>query len=580
MASGTEAGRRPAARPLAKARPGRILGLGALALALSLVPYLCGYLLAPQGKSFLGALNNTGDLSQYLAAIRQGSLGAWRYTNQFSPDHPSRLLIYVPYLLAGHLAAGVSPAVVYQVARLLCGGLLLFAVAQFCLLFVGRAALRACWIFVALAGSLYWLALPLSGVAPRIVNLAALTAPELSPSITMLNSPHESLGLAAELMAFASILRAAGVREPLWATRKLLPAAQRKQSHAIAGAAAWLFVLALAYPFLLPTVGFVLLVYATAAARMAWYSRPPGAAPKNTLRASQVFLSTMRIAIISLIPAGLMGLYYLAVFRGDPLWSHSGFAQVAPPSFGVLLFAYGALACAAYGGVRTLTRMRRSATDPVSIAAAWFPLIWGVTNLCTLMLPIWQQGRQELGLSVPLALLGFIWLSGPGVVADGIRVLPAIRTSVLVFSAPLLLALYTAIAASGLDDDYYTPSGVASAVTWLGDHASESDVVLSSAGFGNLVPETCTCHVVVGQNFETFNLARRQDEVRRFYRARSRTAALQALVPLVAREHVTLVIYSPLERSPGYVELSQIPGFRSVFSQHGVVAFRRISGHE
>ena len=332
MTSSAEAGSRTAARPWVPARPGRILGLGVLTLTLSLVPYCCGYLLAPQGKSFLGALNNTGDLSQYLAAIRQGSQGAWRYTNQFSPDHATRLLMYLPYLVAGHLSGGMSTTVVYQGARLLCGGLLLYAIAQFCSLFVGRNALRACWLFVVLAGSLYWLALPLSGIAPRLVDLTALTAPELSPSITLLNSPHESLGLAAELMGFVWVLRATGARAPLWAPRKSSPPMMRARSHPAARAMAWFLLLALAYPFLLPTVGFVLLVYAVVAARSAWYTRPAAAAPKQTMRAGRVFPSVLRTTVIALFPAGLLGLYYVAVFHGDPLWSRSGLAHVSAAS--------------------------------------------------------------------------------------------------------------------------------------------------------------------------------------------------------------------------------------------------------
>ncbi len=577
MASGSEAGARTAARPRRPVQPGRILGLGLLTLALSLVPYLCGYLLAPQGKTFLGALNNTGDLSQYLAAIRQGSQGAWRYTNQFSPDHASHLLMYFPYILAGHILSGVSPDAVYQIVRVLCGGVLLFAIAQFCSLFVGRNALRACWLFVILAGGLYWLALPLSGVVPRLVDVAALTAPELSPGMTLLNSPHESLGLAAELMGFVCMLRATGARNPLWAPRKSYAAATRKRSHLIGSATAWFLLLALSYPFLLPTVGLVLLVYAVVAARSAWYTRPAAAAPKKTMRAGKVFFSVVRPTAVALLPAGLLGIYYVAVFRGDRLWSHSGLAQVAVPSAGLLLFAYAALALAAYGGVRTLASMPRPGSDPMSIASTWFPLLWILANLCTITLPVWQQGRQELGLSVPLALLGFLWLAGPGGVKDGVRVLPAIPASLLVFSTPLLLALYTAVAASGLDDSYYTPAGVAHAVSWLGDHATESDVVLAGMNFGNLVPGSCSCHVVVGQNFETFNLAFRQAEVWRFYRARSQGAALKALSALVTREHVTLVVYSPLERAPGSVELGRIPGFVLVYDLQDVDVFRRVA---
>ena len=43
--------------------PGRITGLVLIVLVVTLIPYLCGYLLAPPRKAFRGALNNIGDLT-------------------------------------------------------------------------------------------------------------------------------------------------------------------------------------------------------------------------------------------------------------------------------------------------------------------------------------------------------------------------------------------------------------------------------------------------------------------------------------------------------------------------------------
>src|SRR5579871_6317331 len=98
------------AQPQRMEQPGRLRGLAMSILVFTLIPYLCGYLLSPPGTAFLGALNNIGDLSQYLAAIRQGSGGAWRYTNQFTPDHAQRLVMYLPYIVVGHLSLGLPVA--------------------------------------------------------------------------------------------------------------------------------------------------------------------------------------------------------------------------------------------------------------------------------------------------------------------------------------------------------------------------------------------------------------------------------------------------------------------------------------
>jgi hypothetical protein len=544
-----------------------------LVLALTTLPYLCGYLLAPQGMTFLGALNNVGDLSQYLAAIRQGSAGAWRYTNQFTPDHATPLVMYMPYLLAGHLSFGLAPAVVMQVLRLLCGGLALLALADFCRLFVGQVALRATWLFTLLAGGLYWLALPISGFLPWLVNPPSLTAPELNPLITVLISPHESLGLAAELFGFSCVLRAEGAANELWLSGRPHPHNSSQTRPLLIGAAASFLVLALSYPFLLPTVGLVLFSHAVIAARSAGRARLPGAKRKRQLRASQVFTLQLRRMIVVLFPAGLVGLYYLHIFHGDPLWSHSGMTQVAGPDLGVLLFAFGPLAVAGYAGAVKLRAWRAAGENAMPAAWFWFPVIWAVANAATLLLPFPQQGRQALGLSVPLALLSMLALTSPRQLQGARITLPTLPTSALVFSSPLLLALYTTVAAGGINHDYYTPTGVSAAVQWLGNQATQRDVVLSSAGFGNLVPETCTCRVVVGQNFQSFDWVRRQMEVHAFYGAASPQAARAVLAQITQREGSTYIVYSPLERGIGQLQLRRIPGFRVQYSRYGVTIF-------
>jgi hypothetical protein len=299
--------------------------------------------------------------------------------------------------------------------------------------------------------------------------------------------------------------------------------------------------------------------------------------PKRRLRANEVFLAELRTIIIALIPAGIVGIYYLDVFRRDPLWSHSGMAQIGRPDFGVLLFAFGALVIGAYTGSRRLAALRLSGGDAVPAAWAWFPLIWAIVNFCTLMLPIWQQGRQALGLTVPLALLSFLSLAGPRVVTDGMRgALPALPASALAFSSPLLLALYTTVTAGAVNSQYYVTSTVTQAVNWIGDHAGTNDVVLASAEFGNLVPETCSCRVVVGQNFQTFSWSLRQSEVHRFFGAASTSEALAELRVLEHLEGVTVIVYSPLERNIGQVELKRVPGFRLRYSEGDVKIFTRV----
>ena len=272
--------------------------------------------------------------------------------------------------------------------------------------------------------------------------------------------------------------------------------------------------------------------------------------------------------MIVFFPAGIVGAYYWQVFRHDPLWSQSRLASVGAPDFGLLLFAFGPLAVGAWFGARKLLAWRAGG-DSIPFAWAGFPIIWALVNACTLLLPVWQQGRQTLGLSIPLALLTFLALAGPSSsVARDRAWLPALPAALMAFSSSLLLALYTAITAGAVNADYYAPVEVAHAVDWLGAHAGPGDVVLSGAGFGNLVPVRCSCRVVLGQNFETFHLELRQQEVKSFYTAPSTAAARVVLLGLVRTEHVSFYVLSPYERAERKANLAHLAGFKAVFREN------------
>ena len=285
--------RRPAEPARGEEAPRGVLGLALVITAITMVPYLCGYLLTPPHRVFLGALNNVGDLTQYLAAIRQGSEGAWRYTNQFSPERSSALVMYFPYVLAGKVSLGMSPAVLFQVLRLFSAVLCLLALARFCRLFIGRQALRLGWLFVLMAGGLYWLSLLLSPLGLHFVEPVQLTAPELSPLITLLISPHESLGLAAELAGFALYLKGMGAPEALWTTGR--PAGPLRHTHLVrhfGGASLAFRVPALSYPFLLLTAGLTLFAATMVNAATAASTRPTSATRKRDCVLAACFSAT------------------------------------------------------------------------------------------------------------------------------------------------------------------------------------------------------------------------------------------------------------------------------------------------
>lgn len=111
-----------------------------------------------------------------------------------------------------------------------------------------------------------------------------------------------------------------------------------------------------------------------------------------------------------------------------------------------------------------------------------------------------------------------------------------------------LALLYLSVTLTGSNPGYYAPSAEAAAVDWLARHAGPNDVLMASAGSGNLVVSAARCRVVVGQNFETFAWARAQDDVQRYF-APSTPPGQRAAI--LRRHGVTLVLAGPYERTLG-----------------------------
>src|SRR5919199_1074017 len=185
-----------------------VYALAVLALALAVLPYAAGYLAAPRGMIFLGALNNLGDTGQYLAALRQGTEGHLLYVNQYTRLRVAPVLIYPLYTATGLLLAPLRlPAVaLYQLLHLLAAVALLAALWRFCRTVVPGKPVLA-YAVALFGGGLYLPALLLSGLVRLPFAPVALTAPELSLFATLLLTPHGAVGLAAELWALAGYVR-------------------------------------------------------------------------------------------------------------------------------------------------------------------------------------------------------------------------------------------------------------------------------------------------------------------------------------------------------------------------------------
>lgn len=104
--------------------------LGILALICANLPYIAGLFSGPQGATFTGLIYNIDDSSVYLTWIRQAAEGNFFLHNRFTTEPQQGLVFNLFFLLLGTLSriSHLSAAVIYAVARPICGGLLLWAV--------------------------------------------------------------------------------------------------------------------------------------------------------------------------------------------------------------------------------------------------------------------------------------------------------------------------------------------------------------------------------------------------------------------------------------------------------------------
>jgi len=503
-----------------RARETPAITLSAAALLLAALPYVAGFGAAPRGMVFLGALNNVGDTGQYLAAIRQGSAGGLLYVDQYSSARVAPVLMYPFYTVTGLVLSPLRPPVmaVYQLLRLLSALALLGALWRFCRVALPSVSPALPFALALCGGGLYAPALLLSGLAPLPFAPAALTAPEFGLFATLLISPHGAAGLAAQLLALTGYLRwrRRGRTRDLWAL-------------ALGG-----LLLGLCYPF-----GIVVLLAVVAvdvAVRIVLFPSP--------------FSRKLRgefLLALALLPALAVALYYAVLFRRDPLWGGSNMLRLPPPSAAVLIAAFGPLLVVATPALKRLCARPSSVKrdrDRASASGAGPRLVagWAIVTPLLLLAPLPQTERLLEGWSVALALLGAptLWRLRR---RARVRAVAALSCSTIV-----LALLYLAIAAHGANPAYYAPEGQMGVARWLGTHAGANDVVMASAGSGNLIVAAAPCHVVVGQNFETFHWAMAQRDALRYYNGATATGERAAIL---RRQRVTFVVAGPYERALG-----------------------------
>ena len=96
-------------------------------IALSSVPIFIAWAATPQDAHFAGFVSNPMDQQSYIAKMRQGWNGAWRYRLAYTPEPTDGVPVYLLYLFLGQLSrlAQVPLLWTYHGIRVLASALLI-----------------------------------------------------------------------------------------------------------------------------------------------------------------------------------------------------------------------------------------------------------------------------------------------------------------------------------------------------------------------------------------------------------------------------------------------------------------------
>lgn len=533
-------------------------------------PILLGWIMDTE-MHFGGSVYNVEDVNSYLATMRQGARGAWRYTNPYTPEDHRPSIVYLHYLLLGKLAAGsgLSLEATYNLARVLCGALLLGVV----YLWVAHwtpaiAARRIAFLLIALSGGLGWLLL-LLGQDRWFRSLPLdLISPEAYVTLTLYSAPHLALSTACLLLGILWVDQACRRTEGAY-QRELQEERLGWDAHvrpALAGGVAFALVAQIgAFYLIVPAVVLGLDWLLTASRRRRLNGR-----------------ALALIALSGILPAPLVA-YNVWLFTQEPVyraWS----AQNQVRSLHPLHYLAGYAVLGALAGLAILAVQRRGRSVPT------LPIAWLVAVPLLLALPLGLQRRLIIGAQVPLGLLAAQGLTyglalpfgrsplarrlsrHPRYSRRGLRRLLVAAVVLLTLPTPLLLLTVSSRQVLERAPPIYHPQAELAALDWLAGHSATQDTVLCAYATGNYLPARAGNRVVLGLGPQTVDLARKRAEVRTFYSASTADAWRQEILQ---RYDVAYLWYGPYERALGSKEGESIydPSraryLRPVFNQDG-----------
>jgi hypothetical protein len=503
-----------------------------LVLLLSSVPVIAGYVGQTSEQIFGGAVYDRMDYNVRLAGIQTGLRGVWESQLLHTPERvpPSYVIIF--YVTIGQVGRflPLSPPVLYEVSRWVCGLWALLTMYAFAARFLRSVALRrAAYLFCALGSGLGWIMM-LAGWQPvPLISPVDFWLIDLYGFFSILVFPHFSAVMALVWTTVLSVLN-------FWET----------------GRARWLGMAVITSTLAQSVQPFAPLIADTALGGYALWK----------------WLSHRRIEnrewwslTIFTVAQGPLLMYSASVFYGDPVWrifSRQNSTPSPPPVYYLFGLSFPGL-LAVIGAWCTVRR---------SWGEARLLIVWVVGVALLIYLPVQFQRRFTEGVIGPVAVL-----AAAGI---GRGLLPALRrwdklsmllarvgypyrraralVLMLIIAAAMPSSLYLAFGGGLLaitrSPALFESADMVAAVDWLGANSDWQATVLSSERVGNFIPARIGHRVFCCHWAETMYYAQKKQLINEFFS----TMSDRERWTLLKEYGVRYVFVGPEERKLGAYE--------------------------
>jgi hypothetical protein len=505
-------------------------------LVLSSLPNWEGQLAQTKDLSFSGLYFDNSDYAFHIAMMQSGIQGKWLFQSRFTVEKQQPAAIRMFYIVLGHISKvlHLDPESTYHLFRWIMGYAALFSIFLLCRQIFTNRFLCWCAFCVAVMGSgLGWFQL-LTGWIPGHVSPIDFWLIDAYVFFSVSLFPHFSFTIALMALGLFCYIK-------YFETKKWM---------LIAGIALASVLIQFVNPIIFAVIDVTLLIITIAY----WWK-----ARKN------IFRFFLPLGLIALIQFPFF-FYNFQIQRQGPVWSQfttQNLTLSPPPEY--YLWGFGFLLPFMIIGAVDAIRKR----NPVLLGMVG----WVVSAFGFAYLPLNFQRRFLLAVTVPLAILTihgfdialrFFEQKSPALKPRRMSFFILLISFVSISS--ILLSLGNVLKMKTRPADFFYPSVLDPAFSWLQDHVNHDDFVLSTVQSGQLIAQKAGAKVYLGHSMETYYFEEKQAIVNNAFQANLPENILSTLV-------VDWVFYGPYERiiAPDFH-----PGdnLELVYDQSGVKIYR------